>query len=148
MLADCRPWALVAKSHSALHAICRPVDRITPHVLDVAGRMVATCRAVNGLALAAPQVGIPWRMVAGRDGNVLCNPRLELGDEWVEEDETCLSLPGKTYRVARATTSILHGMLLDGTWATFHFDGSKPSDAMLSRLWQHECDHLDGRMIG
>ena len=47
----------------ALRKVCRPVENITPRVLQLLDDMVETMRAADGVGLAAPQVGILRRIV-------------------------------------------------------------------------------------
>ena len=111
-----------------------------------------TMRALSGVGLAAPQIGVPLRVVIfGVDKNerypdaevvpqtVLINPVLTaLSDEMEEGWEGCLSVPGMRGLVPRYTKLRYqgrdeHGALIDRTVSGFH-----------ARVVQHECDHLDG----
>lgn len=111
-----------------------------------------TMRAYNGVGLAAPQIGVPLRVVIfGVDKNerypdaetvpqtVLINPVLTpLSDEMEEGWEGCLSVPGMRglvprHRKLRYQGRDEHGTPIDRTVSGFH-----------ARVVQHECDHLDG----
>ena len=111
-----------------------------------------TMQAQNGVGLAAPQIGVPLRVVIfGVDKNerypdaevvpqtVLINPVLTpLSDEMEEGWEGCLSVPGMRGLVPRHTKLRYqgrdeHGTPIDRTVSGFH-----------ARVVQHECDHLDG----
>ena len=114
--------------------------------------MLDTMHAADGAGLAAPQIGVPLRVVIfGVDGNprypgapdvpltVLVNPALEITDPfscygW----EGCLSVPGMRGLVPRPRQIRYHGRSPDGgpiavTASDFH-----------ARVVLHECDHLDG----
>jgi len=123
---------------------------VTDEVKAVAARMLALMHEVEGIGLAAPQVGIPWRLFVTRQpddhegdgGQVFVNPTIEVLDPTpVEDIEGCLSLPGIEVTVRRAEGIRLMATTLDGDAVTEdrcdHF----------ARVYQHECDHLDGILI-
>lgn len=114
--------------------------------------MLDTMQAAQGVGLAAPQIGVPLRVVIfGFERNprypqaeavpftVLVNPVLTpLGDEMEEGFEGCLSVPGlrgsvPRYLRLRYTGVTPQGDVVDRTVEGFH-----------ARVVQHECDHLDG----
>lgn len=136
-----RPYALVGKKHPALHTPAGPVLAVDDEIRVLVARMFATVHAVNGIALAAPQVGIPLRLIVSRDGNVSVNPVLRGHSETTKTaPEGCLSLPGRHFDVARYT-KIQGAAVVDGSVKEFTVDGA------LARVWQHELDHLDGILI-
>lgn len=97
---------------------------------------------VEGVGLAAPQVGILKRFVVidfEEFHEVLINPRWEpLGNEKEEDIEGCLSVPGVYGPVERFKKIKVSFTNLYGEKMTLQLDG------MLSRVVQHEVDHLDG----
>jgi peptide deformylase len=111
-----------------------------------------TMKAQNGAGLAAPQIGVPLRVVIfGMDFNPrypdaepvpyteLVNPVLTpLTDAMEEGWEGCLSVPGLRGVVPRYARIRYEGFLPDGT--RLHRD----VDGFHARVVQHECDHLDG----
>ena len=132
-----------------LSMVCRPIDVITPDVRELAADMLDTMYDAPGRGLAAPQVGALLRlfvMDAGwKDGTptpVVCiNPDL-LDREDAEETggEGCLSLPGVTAQVRRATAIRMVWTDLDGI---VHDERLAGFSALCA---QHEMDHLDGIM--
>lgn len=120
---------------------CREAELPAGDLPRIASKMLELMRSV-GIGLAAPQVGLPVRMfvwsVDGDDGAVV-NP--VLSDPTGEDTliEGCLSLPGVRIEVRRPTGISMSGMSVDG-------DPLPPrrADGLLARVWQHECDHLDG----
>lgn len=100
-----------------------------------------------GVGLAAPQVGVPIRMfvcnATGLEGNdwAYVNPIFTDLTGRTIDTEGCLSIPGVNVSVARAASAAMTGHRTDGTEFTAHATG------MECRVWQHECDHLDGRLI-
>ncbi|MEM7228971.1 MAG: peptide deformylase [Planctomycetota bacterium] len=124
-----------------------PIPEITDEVRAVAARMIELMHEHDGIGLAAPQVGLPWRMFVtrGEDGEpetVFINPVLSLArGDLVPHEEGCLSLPGITVDVRRPKAASITAMDLDGNSFTLE------TDAFTARIWQHEFDHLDGRLI-
>ncbi|MBT6274783.1 MAG: peptide deformylase [Chromatiales bacterium] len=111
-----------------------------------------TMHARSGAGLAAPQIGVPLRVVVfALQANprypqadpvpetVLVNPELTpLSDQLEEGWEGCLSVPGMRGLVPRYAELRYQG-----------FDAfGDPIDRQVSgfhaRVVQHECDHLDG----
>ena len=98
----------------------------------------------NGAGLAAPQVGMNIRMFAWKEEpfcQIIWNPVLESVCGQQNSREGCLSIPGATVTMTRGTSSILTGIGIDNL--PLHFIG----DANTTRIWQHEIDHLDGKLI-
>lgn len=114
---------------------------------DLAERMFALQYKLNGVGLAAPQIGVSLRMAVIDDtaGNVLviCNPEiLDYSEERAKEDykEACLSLPGYRGTPDRAETVTVRYQTVSGETVTTRADG------FLARILQHEIDHLDGKL--
>ena len=111
-----------------------------------------TMAHLNGAGLAAPQIGVPLRVVIfGVTANprypdiepvpdtVLINPVLTpLSDEMEEGWEGCLSVPGMRGWVPRYRRLMYSG--LDEHGAKFE----RTVDGFHARVVQHEVDHLDG----
>ena len=133
--------------------VSRPVERFdTAELRELLTDMQDTMHALNGAGLAAPQIGVPLRVVIfGMQSNprypdaepvpltVLVNPVLEtLGDDIEDGWEGCLSVPGMRglvprYKRLRYQGFDASGHAIDRTVDDFH-----------ARVVQHECDHLDG----
>ncbi len=108
--------------------------------------MVETMYIAKGLGLAAPQIGVQKRLFVydlqdGDGAKVLVNPVIVESDgEWIY-DEGCLSVPGLSWEIVRPKVIHLTGHDLDGN------EISIEADELLSRLYQHELDHLDGVLL-
>ena len=133
---------------AALMQVAAVVDPIDADTAALAARMLSLMHEADGVGLAAPQVGILQRVFVTRDssqathGIVWVNPVLEVIDETLLEDsEGCLSLPDIDVNVRRPQGVRITGRNLDGDEVTC------TSDEYIARVWQHECDHLDGRLI-
>ena len=98
----------------------------------------------NGAGLAAPQVGMNVRMFAWKENGIcqiIWNPVLKSVVGQQNSIEGCLSLPGVVVTMIRGTSSILTGIGINNL--PLQFIG----DAHSTRIWQHEIDHLDGKLI-
>jgi peptide deformylase len=122
----------------------RPVERFDGALRRLAGDMIQTMKEAPGVGLAAPQVGRALRLIVfdlgeEEDGSrALANPVLR--DEWGEQvgEEGCLSVPGLYYPVRRYLRVQAEGYDLDG------HEVSMEASELLSRILQHEVDHLNG----
>ena len=119
-------------------------------VAHVAPRMVELMHEVSGIGLAAPQVGLPWRMfvtyVPDQDpiDRVFVNPALRLdlcGLPPQPYEEGCLSLPDLRLEVLRPKGATISATGADGVAFEMTDNG------LLARVWQHEYDHLEAKLI-
>ncbi len=126
---------------------CAPIEVFDDTLVALAGRMLELMHAAQGVGLAAPQVGVLVRLfvcnVTGEsaDDMIIVNPRLDDLVGSIESEEGCLSIPEVTVNVRRALGCTLKGCDLKGH--AIELAGAE----LLARCWQHECDHLDGRLI-
>ena len=125
----------------------KAVGKFDAGIEVLARRMLELMHDAKGLGLAAPQVGVGLRLF-------VCNPTGEPGDDVIcvnsrltdlsggeEKEEGCLSIPGVTVTVRRATQVVMEA--LDAVGKPFQATGVD----LRARVWQHEVDHLDGRLI-
>jgi peptide deformylase len=134
---------------AALHRTATPVTTITPEIEALVRDMTETMYAAPGIGLAAPQVGVPLRVFVidlslGRssDGLIaLLNPEFVERDGMQLEEEGCLSLPGFNATVARPLRARIKGIDLTGTERIVEGEG------LLARAFQHEMDHLEGKVF-
>jgi len=98
----------------------------------------------NGLALAAPQIGVQKQVVVwdfGEASSVVFNPQIVESDgEWVY-DEGCLSIPGLYVEMVRPKQVHVRGIDLDGNTVEWE------ADELEARMFQHELDHLNGVLM-
>ena len=136
-----------------LLGVCAPVAEFgTSELRSLVADMQETMLAARGAGIAAPQIGVPLRVVIFGGGptprypdaeavpyTVLCNPVLEpLGSEQAEDWEGCLSVPGLRGRVPRWQRLRYRGFDPEGTAIDRTVEGFH------ARVVQHEVDHLDG----
>ena len=125
-----------------------PIAEVTDEVRAVAARMVELMHEARGVGLAAPQVGLSWRMFVANptgepdDNRVFINPVLRDASRITEtREEGCLSLPHVSVEVTRPAAITIEA--IDEQGETF----TLTSDGLPARVWQHENDHLDGVLI-
>ena len=106
--------------------------------------MLETMHAASGAGLAAPQVGVPLRVIVigipGEDDIVLINPEIvrRKGERLI--DEGCLSLPGFFAQVKRSELVTVKGQDLNGKEVRIKAEG------LLAQALEHEIDHLNGML--
>lgn len=140
---------IVKYGEHVLHEPAETVSDITGELAALVQDMIQTMYAAPGVGLAAPQIGIPLRVFvvdvsAGRTPNgviTFINPEFVERDGMQLEDEGCLSVPGFNATVARPAKAVVKGLDLDGQERVIEGTG------LLARAFQHEMDHLDGRVF-
>ena len=139
----------------------KAIDKIDPHIRELAQNMVETMHAANGVGLAAQQIGEALQLtvldvseVEDRPSTmklngesidpkiatplVLINPQIDLGAETEKGTEGCLSFPEITGEIVRAKSITVRAQNLDGEPIEIETTG------FLARAVQHEVDHLSG----
>jgi peptide deformylase len=112
---------------------------------DLISRTLASFRTKYGFGhgIAAPQVGIPQRIIAVRLGSrtvVLLNPEITWqSDETTILWDSCMCFPFLIVRVMRPASLTLTFSDLSGTKHTW-----EQVNPWLSALLAHEVDHLNG----
>ena len=148
MAVDPLSLAIVHYPAEVLREQARAIDQVNDQVRAVALRMIELMHQAPGVGLAAPQVGLPWRLFVANptgeegDDRVYINPLfVELAGGNAVRDEGCLSLPGISVEVTRPANATIRAINLDGQ----EFEES--AEGLLARIWQHETDHLNGILI-
>lgn len=138
--------------HPVLRRETEEIDSDYPELKKLIADMWETMYNSEGVGLAAPQIGKAIRLVV-IDGSVLgedfpeckdskmviINPILDVIEdcEPISRPEGCLSIPGVSENVKR----IEHIRL---NWLDENFqEHEKEFSGFLSRIIQHECDHLE-----
>jgi peptide deformylase len=140
---------IVKYGGDVLHESARDVDVITNETTALIDDMIATMYAAPGIGLAAPQVGVPLRIFVidlsvGRDPSglfVMLNPVFVEQEGMQLEEEGCLSMPGFTATVARPNRVVVRGLDREGR------EQVREGTGLLARAFQHEMDHLDGKLF-
>ncbi len=126
-----------------------PIHQIDRSIKKMASDMLETMYAAPGVGLAAPQVGILKRLVViditsdpqNRAPLILINPHITYAEGDIVGEEGCLSIPEgygdvHRFRVIKVKFLDLSGRECEMTGEDF-----------LSRVLQHEVDHLEGIMF-
>uniref|UniRef100_A0A9I9DG51 Peptide deformylase n=1 Tax=Cucumis melo TaxID=3656 RepID=A0A9I9DG51_CUCME len=128
--------SIVKAGDPVLHEPAREVDPKeigSEKIQKIIDDMVLTMRKAPGVGLAAPQIGIPLR--------VIINPKLKSkSNKTALFFEGCLSVDGFRAVVER---------YLDVEIAGFDRNGNPikvDASGWQARILQHECDHLDGTL--
>jgi len=128
-----------------LRQVAAPVREITAEIERIIVDMTETMWHQIGIGLAAPQVGLPHRILVMDDGQggaqALINPEIETRSGTVREEEGCLSLPGIFGVVERSKTITVRAMDAAGKPVSLEAAGLK------ARIVQHELDHLNGVLM-
>lgn len=149
---------IIRMGHPTLREVSRPLteDEIDSDAVHrLTADMIDTLHDYGGIGLAAPQVNEPIRLAiieipegANRDAEtpalpltIFVNPQLEIVDQtsagyW----EGCLSVPGLRGFVERPQHIIVRATNLKREPITLELKG------FLATVFQHEFDHLDGRL--
>jgi peptide deformylase len=121
-----------------------------PWLFELVDDLIKTCKAENGVGLAAPQLGIYKRVVVVKAAGqelVLLNPKILSLEGRMRCTEGCLSIPGARGLINRAEKVTIVGYCWNwgqyetGAAAQLEFDG------FLGQVVQHEIDHLDGKFF-
>ena len=148
-----------AQDLAILRTVCSPVTLSKEHLNPLVNDMFETMDAVDGVGLAAPQVGITQRLIVIRipartdkrkDGSyveldpeqtyAMIDPVItQTSESTINATEGCLSLPGRYAHVKRLS------------WVTCEYRDLKGRNlrirratGLLARAIQHEVDHLNG----
>ncbi len=117
--------------------------------------LIDTMRHANGAGIAAPQIGVPLRIttIEVHDNprypykpriplTVVVNPIIDvLDDEVVDINEGCLSVPNMRGMVSRYVNIRVRWVDRDGN------EHDEIKRGLTAGTFQHECDHLDGKLF-
>ena len=137
---------IVRYGDPVLHGPSAKVDRIDDEIRVLLRDMVETMYAAPGIGLAAPQLGVPLRVividlsVGERPGELiqLVNPELVEREGEQRHEEGCLSIPGYGGSPTRPERVVVRGLDPEGNEKTY--TGAE----LLARAFCHEIDHIDG----
>jgi peptide deformylase len=132
---------IVLEGDEILRKRAREVTEINDRIIMLLDDMADTMRKQDGVGLAAPQVGMLKRIVVVDIGDgllELINPEIIETNGEQSEEEACLSVPGKIGMVKRPNFVKLRAT--DRTGNTVEYESSE----LLSRVFCHEMDHLNG----
>jgi peptide deformylase len=117
------------------------VDKSVQHLID---DMIETMRAVSGVGLAAPQIGVPLKIavieIPGEEVIVLVNPEIIKKEGERAIGEACLSVPGYQGEIKRSISVKVKARDRRGREIRIK------ADDLLAQALEHEIDHLNGTL--
>ena len=134
---------------SVLKEAAKPVANIDGKLNSFVDSMVQTMYAAPGVGLAAPQVGESSRIIVldtdhehpGKHLLKLINPEIVEAEGSIIWEEACLSVIDYTAEVKRAARVLVRAYTMDQK------EVSIEAEDLLAVAFQHEIDHLDGRLF-
>ena len=118
----------------------KPVDTFDARLHTLLNDMHDTLHNAEGAGLAAPQIGVLWR-VALVKASELINPEIIASSKPKKGEEMCLSIPGIPVDVIRPQRVKIRYQDRFGTPQTMELRGI---DAIIAC---HEIDHLNGVLV-
>ena len=127
----------------------KPVETFDEELKTLTDDMFETMHSVNGIGLAATQVGVAKQVAVidispeKNEPLVIVNPAIQILDPSKTEDydEGCLSVPGFFEKISRPSDIKLTYQDLNGKKQEIKPEG------LLTKVVQHELDHLNGRLF-
>lgn len=127
-----------------LRTECSTIVCIDQGVRQLVQDLLDTVQPDGRAGVAATQIGHTQRAfsynVDGQQGYVLNPEIVSLEGEPVPTGEGCLSVPGLWFDVLRYPRATVRGIDLDGNTVEITGEGT------LAQAFQHECDHLEGKL--
>ena len=127
----------------------KPVETFDDELKALTDDMFETMHSVNGIGLAATQIGVAKQVAVidispeKNEPLVIVNPKIQILDPSKKEDydEGCLSVPGFFETISRPSDIKLSYQDLNGKKQEIKPEG------LLTKVVQHELDHLNGRLF-
>lgn len=127
----------------------KPVETFDKELKTLTDDMFETMHSVNGIGLAATQIGVAKQVAVidispeKNEPLVIVNPKIQILDPSKKEDydEGCLSVPGFFETISRPSDIKLSYQDLNGKKQEIKPEG------LLTKVVQHELDHLNGRLF-
>ena len=127
----------------------KPVETFDDELKTLTDDMFETMHSVNGIGLAATQIGVAKQVAVidispeKNEPLVIVNPEIQILDPSITEDydEGCLSVPGFFEKISRPSDIKLSYQDLSGQQHEIKPEG------LLTKVVQHELDHLNGRLF-
>ena len=127
----------------------KPVETFDEELKTLTDDMFETMHSVNGIGLAATQIGVAKQVAVidispeKNEPLIIVNPEIQILDPSKTEDydEGCLSVPGFFEKISRPSDIKLTYQDLNGKKQEIKPEG------LLTKVVQHELDHLNGRLF-
>lgn len=134
----------------ALRQPAKRIAKVDDSIRQLIQQMLQTMYSADGIGLAAPQVAVNKQLIVidcepnnpDTQPLVLINPKItKYGNDLCNAEEGCLSIPGVYLEVTRP----------EQIEVSFKDENGRPrkikATGLLSRVIQHEMDHLSGVMF-
>ncbi len=144
---------LITVPDARLRVVSEEITQIDNSIKELFYSMVNTMYNSEGIGLAGIQVGVPKRIIVIDIDNLEENPSFEypiclinpevsfLNNKTSSMQEGCLSVPGEYVKIVRPSSVSVRYLNLEGQACHMNADG------LLSRVIQHEYDHLQGKLL-
>ena len=141
---------ILTEPNSILRQVSEPVEEVGNDERELMQDMLETMYAANGIGLAAIQIGVPKRVIVldiskkenEKNPMYFVNPIIKNQNSNLSTyEEGCLSVPNIFVEVDRPSTCEVEYLDYNGEKKILKAEG------LLATCIQHECDHLDGRLM-
>lgn len=141
---------ILTEPNKILREVSNPVDHVGEEEQKLMNDMLETMYAAPGIGLAAIQIGVPKRIIVmdisrEKENNnpmYFVNPVIKNQNSNLSTyEEGCLSVPNIFVEVNRPSTCEVEYLDYNGEKKILKAEG------LLATCIQHECDHLDGRLM-
>lgn len=122
----------------------KPIQNVTEEHRGILNQMVRFMSANSGVGLAASQIGINAPLIVVDIGSgvyKLINPRVVKKEGSQSLEEGCLSIPGIKIKPKRAKKILIEAL------DEFGKPVFQEAQDLLACVFQHEIDHLNGKLI-
>ncbi len=141
-------YPIVKYGHNVLETEAEPVEKFDDELKKLVDDMFESMYAAQGVGLAAPQIGISLKLAVidvtfkeDPDAKlVLANPQILKVEGKQSGQEGCLSIPEFREQVTRGKKVTIRAQDVNGQWY------EKTGEDLLARAFQHEIDHLYGKL--
>jgi peptide deformylase len=128
-----------------LRGKAKKVSLIDASIQKLIDDMIDTMHQANGAGLAAPQIGVPLRVIVlqtpeDEEPLAVINPEIVNAEGEYEVTEGCLSVPGLCGEIIRARKVTAKGLDREGRRIKIKAEG------LMAQAIQHELDHLNGTL--
>jgi peptide deformylase len=141
-------YPIVKYGDMVLETEAKPVEKFDSELKKLVADMFESMYHAQGVGLAAPQIGISLKLAVidvtfkedPKAKLVLANPEIIKIEGKQTGQEGCLSLPEFREQVTRGKSVTIRAQDVNGKWY------EKTGEELLARAFQHEIDHLHGKL--
>ena len=123
---------------------CREIEVVDSEIRRLLDDMAMTMYSVNGVGLAAPQVGLDIKIIVidiGQGLLKLVNPKIIKSEGVSVLEEGCLSIPDTYVKIKRKQKLVISALDNYGKSQLIRAEG------LLAHAFGQEIDHLNGKLI-